>query len=595
VSNDDSAAGCFNRLREEASTDALFDVRDWNLDEWADVLATDQPIESVRVLELPALPWSAATLARFAVVFPRAESLTIRWRSVGDAARPTLREALTPWWSAKLTTLVCDFAQTWGEDELAAAPPAFASTLVVLRLRKLRHEECAKALRSIGPLPQLRELDAGCVGDPGALFERLPSLRSLACEVDAKFGLDVSFESDAIESLSIAVRQRSHPLPLRVQGAVPSLRSLTFVRAKDSLLDLDALSALASSARAPLESLRVEAPDAWRIAAAIGSAVFARHGAGPTRASVRRTDVRDAASPEAFAARTDDFASLRSLRATGTAVDPTSFLALVDREAHLNELATEVASIEALDLHGDVHSFLLERGELFSMFPRARSLDFFNAHALTSDAFEALLRAMPQLARMELTNNHNPAMTRLCVRSPTLESLCLTHFHQLRTWEFDAPKLESLELDNCDANSDGEVDRRYQAGDGIIYGDFSERVCAAILDGAPSAKLPALRILTLWNNPYAVGPLLAVESMRVSIDCAQGHPVLERLTLANVTHVRSLTLKRVPKLQYVGVSQYDDEGDGTTWLERVDLADVPAGCEIDLCSLSPGRLGLSAP
>ncbi|MFO0559474.1 MAG: hypothetical protein U0269_15765 [Polyangiales bacterium] len=258
----------------------------------------------------------------------------------------------------------------------------------------------------------------------------------------------------------------------------------------------------------------------------------------------------------------------------------------------MDALAREVAAVEELDLNGDVHAFLLRDPERFAAFERARSLCFFDAHALTSDGLEALLRAMPSLAHLRLVNNHNPAMMHLRARSASLESLVLTHFHQLRTWEIEAPKLELLELDNCDANSDGELDRRFHVGDGIIYGNFSERLCAAILDGAPDAKLPALRELTLWNNPYAAGPLLAVESMRVDIRCAQGHPTLERLTLANVTHVRSLSLKRVPKLRFVAVSQYDDEGVGTTWLERVDLDGVPEGCAIELCSITPSRVGL---
>jgi hypothetical protein len=589
-----SAASHLDSLRRAQSAEALLDECEWSRDEWSAALASSEPIESVRTLSLPALPWSVADLARFAVVFSSVESLTIRWQSVGDAARPTLREALAPWWNARLTTLVCDFARTWGGDDAPAAPPAFAGTLAVLQLRHLRHDECAKALRSIGTLPLLVELDAGGVGSTRAIFEHLPSLRTFSCEVDAKFERDVSFDSETIESLSIAAHPRSAPSPLRLRGSIPSLRRLSLLHSKASALDLDSLGALASSARTPLEAVNVDAADAWRIANSLGAAVNDRHGAGPTRMTVRRTDLRDQASTEAAVARAEDFTRLRALRAMGTAVEPTSFLALVDRDAHLDELASEAAALEELDLNGDVHAFLLREAERFSAFERVRSLRFFDAHALTSEGLDALLRAMPALAHARFTNNHNAAMTRLGVRSDALESLCLTHFHHLRTYALDAPKLVSLELDNCDANSDGELGRRYEPGDGMIYGNFSERVCAAILDGAPDAKLPSLQTLTLWNNPYAVGPLLAVESMRVNIGCAQGHAQLERLILANLTHVRSLTLKRVPKLRFVAVSQYDDVGVGTTWLERVDLSDVPEGCEIELCSITPSRAGLGA-
>jgi hypothetical protein len=594
VSQTPSAASFLDSLRDAGAAEAVLDDCDWTLEEWSEALASSAPIESARTLALPALPWSAATLARFAVVFSSVESLTLRWHSVGDAPRPTLRDALAPWSNARLTTLVCDFAHTWGGDASAAATPAFASTLSVLRLRNLRHDECAKALRSLGPLAQLAELDAGVVTNTSAVFERVPSLRAFSCKVDAKLGLDLSFDSEAIESLSIAVHPRSAPSPLCLRGAIPSLRSLSLLHSKASALDLDALGALASSARAPLEAVNVDAADAWRIAAALGAAINGRHGQGPKQMTVRRTDVRDQSAPEAAVARAEDFSRLRALRAIGTAVEPTSYLALVDREAHLDELASDVALVEELDLNGDVHAFLLRDPRRFTAFARVRSLHFFDAHALTSEGLDALLRAMPALAEARFVNNHNAAMTHLGVRSAALVSLCLTHFHQLRTFELDAPALESLELDNCDDSSDGELDRLYAPGDGIIYGNFSEPVCASILDGAPDAKLPSLHTLNLWNNPYAVGPLLAVESMRVNIGCAQGHPRLERLILANVTHVRSLTLKSVPKLRSVVVSQYDDVGVGSTWLERADLSEVPAGCEVELCSITPSRAGLGA-
>jgi hypothetical protein len=42
----------------------------------------------------------------------------------------------------------------------------------------------------------------------------------------------------------------------------------------------------------------------------------------------------------------------------------------------------------------------------------------------------------------------------------------------------------------------------------------------------------------------------------------------------------------------LSVHQCDDGGPGTTWLEAVDLAGLPDGCEVTLCALTTGRVGL---
>ncbi|MFO0559473.1 MAG: hypothetical protein U0269_15760 [Polyangiales bacterium] len=284
-----SATSVLDSLRSSRAAEAILDEHEWSVDHWDEALSACEPIPSVRVLSLPSMPWTRATLTRFATVLPDVESLTIRWRGAADVARLTLREAIAPWWGTKLTALVCDFVHAWGAEDSVAEAPAFASTLTVFRARHLRHDECVKALRAFGSLSRLVELDAGRIGDTRALFEHLPAIRSLSCEVDAKFGLDVSFESETIESLAIAVHPRPAASSLRVRGAVASLRRLTLLHSKEGGLDLDSLGALASSARAPLEFAQIEAADAWRIAASLGAAVHDRHGAGPARMTIRRT------------------------------------------------------------------------------------------------------------------------------------------------------------------------------------------------------------------------------------------------------------------------------------------------------------------
>ena len=227
-----------------------------------------------------------------------------------------------------------------------------------------------------------------------------------------------------------------------------------------------------------------------------------------------------------------------------------------------------------------------------AVFGAARGLYVFGAQELTSAGLESLLRAMPALESLRLVNNANPAMDVLAVRSGSLERVVLTHFHALRRVEFDAPALRKLELDNCDDGAIEAYNDRAGVGDGIVYGPLIERFLSALLDGSPALRLPALRDLSLWNNPYSVGPLLAIEALRTSVSCLAGHPALERLQVYNAAHLRSLTLRSLPKLARVTVSQYDDEGPGTTWLESVDLRGLPEGCDVSVGALTEGRVGL---
>jgi hypothetical protein len=204
-----------------------------------------------------------------------------------------------------------------------------------------------------------------------------------------------------------------------------------------------------------------------------------------------------------------------------------------------------------------------------------------------------LLAALPGLGSLKLINNHNPACRRLVVRSDRLRTLALTHFHSLETFAFDTPRLEQLEFDNCDGGMVGLLAQRPEVGDGVVYGNFPLLFLAALLDGDPAAQAPALRELVIWHNPYGMGIMLAFEHLRMDIECRAGHPRLEQLTCHNTPHLRRLTLRHLPALQSVHVGQMIDEGPGTTWLEEAHLEGLPAGCEVDLCSLSPGRKGIA--
>jgi hypothetical protein len=562
-------AAFLQSLREQRAEHTEGADSEWTRASWHDALATAAEVPSVRRVALPPMPWSAAGLASLRRVFPHAVSLQLKQLASPEVPRATLADLLATFWDAPLRALRAD-----GFGDAAGLPegvPVFASTLESLHLR-----------------------DA-----PPGLVERLmarlgtrSTLREVTLAVDARHDPRVTLAGDTLEAVTLYVRKRPAGAALTFAGRLPALRDFSLFAPRDDRteLDLPSLGTLLVDARTTLTRIALRAPHAWRHAAALAEALSATPGPARPTIEVARLPLGD---PEAPEARAEDFAHLQRVRALGFAVDPAACLAVVDRAEHLRALVDPLSTLDTLHLVGDVHDFLLRDPTQLTVFRAVRSLDVLDAGALTCDGLLALLQALPALTALRLTNNHNPQMDVLAVRSASLESACFTHFHALRGFDVDAPALRTLTLDNCDADTLDPIDEApgVNGATVTIYGNFAERFLAALLDGDAAVRLPALRVLSLWNNPIGMGSLGAIEAMRVEVTCRAGHPSLRALHLQNVSHLRSLTLRDLPSLTTLSVSPCDDAGPGTTWLEAVDLAGLPAGCDVKLCALSPGRVG----
>ena len=541
----------------------------WTGESWRDALASAAEVPSVRHVTLPPIAWDAASLAALRRAFPNAVSLDLQQLASPSHPRATHADLLSTFWDAPLRALRGDgFGAAAGLPE---GVPGFAGTLEALHLR---------------------DAPAGFVE---RLITRLGSrstLRAVTLAVDARHDPRVTLIGDTLEAVTVRVRTRPAGAALTFAGRLPALRAFSLLaqRGDHTEIDLPSLGALLVGARATLTRVVLRAPHAGRHAAALADALAASPGPALPTLEVERLPIGD---PEAPEARAEDFAHLQRVRARGFAVDPAACLAVVDRAEHLHALAEPLSALASLHLVGDVHDFLLRDPAQLSVFRAARSLDVRNAGALTRDGLLTLLQALPALTSLRLTNNHNPQMDLLSVRSASLESACFTHFHALRGFDLDAPSLRALTLDNCDAAAlePTPAVREVDGATVTIYGDFVERFLASLLDGDAAVRLPALRFLSLWNNPIGTGALGAIEAMRVEVACRAGHPSLRALHLQNVAHLRRLTLRRLPAFTTLTVSQCDDARPGTTWLEAVDLAELPAGCDVKLCALSPGRVG----
>jgi hypothetical protein len=557
-------------LREQRAEHTEGADEEWTRESWHDALATAAEVPSVRSVALPPVAWDAAGLASLRRLFPNAVSFHLKQVASPAVQRATLADLLSNFWDAPLRALHGDGFR--GAAGLPEGLPGFADTLEALHLRD-------------APLGLVEQLIA-------RLGSR-STLRAVTLAVDARHAPQVTLASDTLEAVTVCVRKRPAGAALTFAGRLPALRDFSLFAPRDDRTELDvpALGALLVGARATLLRVALRAPHAWRHAAALAEALALVPGPALPRIEVDRLPLGD---PEAPEDRAEDFAHLQRVRSLGFAVDPVACLAVVDRAEHLRALAAPLSTLEALRLVGEVHDFLLRDPSQFTVFRAARSLAVFNAGALTRDGLVALLQALPALTSLRLTNNHHPQMDVLAVRSASLESACFTHFHALRGFHFDAPALRELELDNCDADA---LDQVHDAlgvdgATATIYGTYVERFLAALLDGDAALHVPALRVLSLWNNPIGMGSLMAIEALRVAVACRAGHPTLRALSLQNVPHLRSLTLRHVPALTRLSVHQCDDGGPGTTWLEAVDLAGLPDGCEVTLCALTTGRVGL---
>lgn len=543
---------------------------DWTSESWHAALAVADAVPTVRRVALPELAWDVAGLADLRRVFPHAASFHLKQVASPTHPRATLADLLSTFWNAPLRALHTQGFRADGE--LPDGVPGFAGTLEALHLHGARPGVVERIIDRMGTRSRLREV-------------------TLA--VDALRDGRVALESDTLDAVTVHVRKRPAGASLAFACRLPVLRELSLVAPRDdqTALDVASLCAVVVGARSTLRRVTLRAPHAWRHAVTLAETLAAAPGASRPELVVERLPRRELDTPEA---RAEDFAHLQRVRALGFAVDPVACLAVVDRPEHLHALAAPLSGLDALDLVGDVHGFLLRDPSRFATFAAARTLKFFDAGALTRDGLVALLAALPALTSLRLYNNHNPHMDGLTVRSASLESMYVTHFHALREFDVDAPALRELELDNCEVDPLDTLTARgvIQPVNTTIYGAYGERFLAALLEGDVALRLPALRVLSLRNNPIGFGSLQAIESMRVDVACRAGHPALRALHLANVPHLRTLTLRHLPALTTLSVHQCDDQGLGTTWLESADLAGLPDGCDVTLCAQSPGRAGI---
>jgi hypothetical protein len=557
---------------------------------WQRALAAAAPLPAIRQLKLAVESWDARLLVALARVFPAVDTLDFSQTMSLGGDRASLDELLAAFWNHPLTSLSVTGLRRWTKP-LPPSLPAFQGTLEFLSLPAAKAAGIGAFLAEKSPFPRLEALAVGVVDSVVAVVAACPALRSLSVFIDPKYTPRLVLESSTLEDLSVSIVKRPADTSLTLAGSLPSLRQLDFHHAGAAQVDPGSLATLLATARASLESLSLSGSPGWELAGAAGRALAALP--GPRLPVVEVRLGAENRAPGALARQR--WGQLESLLLAGFEVDPVSMLEICDRPEFFRALVPHLpAALLSLELNQDAaHDFLLEEPELLAPLTHLEALHLRDAEGLTSERLARLIAALPGLERLRLTSNHNPACRRLGVRSAKLRELTVSHFHCLETFELDLPALEQLELDNCDRGTLDGLDQRPEVGEGIVYGNFPLLVLSDLLDGAASVQAPGLRELLLWHNPYSLGPLVVFEELRVDIRCLAGHPALEKLVCHNTPHLRRLQLRRLPALRSVHAGVLLDEGPGTTWLEEVSLDGLPEGCEVDLCSLSPGRRGLA--
>lgn len=545
----------------------------WDDALWHEALAHAEPLPSVRALELRVLPWSSATFARLAAVFPCVETLHAdAGARVGDAPCYTEEDLLELLWALpSLRDVEAQYLPHREADARVTGAPACAATLERLVLHGFR-------VWRLEPLhaaawPRLRELEL--------YFE--PRKREV-----------LRLAAPALESLSVHLAKGSRTKPFRLEGELPALRSL---RLSGGELRWDPAS-LRALALPSLRELTLYASDAWSAALDFGRALEptaqrpllrvdydASHGSAEERLAPE--DPR----------READWAALQWLLARGFALSPEGCLAQAESRERFLALEPVLRGAEKLQLGSDLHGYLLREPELLRACPRVRTVRLFDATACTTEALEGLCAALPALETLVLLNNHNPAMEHLRLSSPSLRSLTLTHFHALRSVTLDCPALEDLELDNCDGEDLDKHPDSKSAVDGCrCYGNLGERVLRALLDGAPELRLPALRSLSLWHNHNSYGgPPPTYEALRVDVPCAVGHPALEKLVVSYCVHLRSLRLAKLPALREVCVRDHPREEGEAGFFEALECVDLDPACVVEADGPFAPSVGLPLP
>lgn len=265
------------------------------------------------------------------------------------------------------------------------------------------------------------------------------------------------------------------------------------------------------------------------------------------------------------------------LRKFNFEIDLISILPLVNCLERFDQAKESLQSATNLLLDGDYHSFLIKEPELLKGFDKLEDLEIFGANELTRKGFVWLTTQLPNLKKLRLTNNHNPEFSVLDLQSQTLTSLVLTHFHRLESYQINCPSLQTLELDNC-------TEEDYPADKDIRWcnGNFGERFLRDLLDG--QTNLPELKNLYIWHNHNGFGPPIVIEQLRLDISCNVGHQKLEEMGIVRHSHIRSLTLKNLPNLKQLSILDDFEEGEG--WLEKLDISNINAECEVKINCLS---------
>ncbi|KAJ3077008.1 hypothetical protein HK102_005300, partial [Quaeritorhiza haematococci] len=309
----------------------------------------------------------------------------------------------------------------------------------------------------------------------------------------------------AIDPKSVSEKKLKEVPPLRIGGKVPCLKKLRLkaMKPKGGLLKIDAaaLRDLVRGCGEALDVFEVMHPNAWRVVRDVCDS-DAGTGVGPDRIP-KRVEIHQVNKGHARIGESseDDWEAYREIVEKGWPVDPACLVPLLDHPSRCEQLARLLQQLTSLDLnyqHGPesdngtcADMFLLQTPTLLlTTFPNLTDLYIFNAGALTTERLHTIVSGLPHLTSLRLINNHNPNLTKLHLKSSSLTTLVLTHFHELDTVHVDCPNLTDLEFDNCDSNTlSSQVT---EPGQALYYSNFCEKFLADLLRTPSPSASPSL-------------------------------------------------------------------------------------------------------
>ncbi|HMV81209.1 MAG TPA: hypothetical protein PL048_08745 [Leptospiraceae bacterium] len=413
-----------------------------------------------------------------------------------------------------------------------------------------------------------------------ALCERIfPNLTNLYLSVKGSKGFILHLNFSRLNFLEINLIQKPSNGELSLQGKLPSLKTFTFQHSGNIEIDKASLNRLLLSSEC-LESVNLYCKHSWNIAEEIAESV-SRRTSGKLPVLTLRNSVHERNSTMVYSRteteKNNDQNSLIKLLKLKVNIDfDSAVIACSDRENFILVSEYLDKKTDHLNLDGSVHSFLLREPELLKDFSSIRNLYVFGAQELSQKNFQKLCDILPCLTAVSLINNHHPEFRSLCFRSETLKELYLTHFHTLETFDIHSDSLEILELDNCSDSSTVEYPEKNMRW---CNGFFGEKFLSALLNGDRAIHLPNLKSLYIWHNHNGFGPPLVYENRRMDIECTAGHSKLEELVISRLSHIRNLTLKKLPSLRKLSV--FDDFEENQGWMEKLDASDLSKDCEVN--------------